>query len=344
MFELAFPWAFLALPIPVLLWLLPRAPLELPTALIIPFFKGIVQVFDQTKHPISQTGNVVSLLLIWLLLLIALSGPRWVGEPLPLERQGRNIMMALDLSGSMELNDLLWKGRPATRLSIVKRAATQFVKDRNADKIGLILFGSQAYLQTPLTYDHHSLLMRIEDASVGLAGKTTSIGDALGLAVKRLQSVPSEGRVIILLTDGVNNSGILDPLKAAELATTDDIKIYTIGLGTTPDQQQDNNLFLALNPAAELDEDTLKEVAKMSGGQYFRATDGESLQKVYKTINQLETATQESETIRPQYDYYSWPLAIALFLLMIKLNQIFNIINLRRALTALSLSRGEHVL
>lgn len=318
MFELAFPWAFLALPIPVVIWfLLPRVPLELPAALKVPFFDGIAAIFEKPNSSNAQQVNRIWLFLIWALLLIALSGPRWVGAPMPLEREGRNIMMALDLSGSMELNDLLWKGRPATRLSIVKRAAMQFVNDRKTDKIGLILFGSQAYLQTPLTYDHRSVLMRIDDATVGLAGKTTSIGDALGLAVKRLQSVPSDGRVIILLTDGVNNSGVLDPIKAAELAASEGIKIYTIGLGANPSQQQENALFLALNPAAELDEDTLKEVAEVGGGQYFRATDGESLHKVYKTINQLEMASQESETIRPQFDYYAWPLSIALLILII---------------------------
>ena len=207
-----------------------------------------------------------------------------------------------------------WHGQPATRLAVVKRAAAQFVQDRLGDKIGLILFGSHAYLQTPLTYDRHNVLMRIEDATVGLAGKTTSIGDALGLAVKRLQSVPSEGRIIILLTDGANNSGVLAPLKAAELARDDGIKVYTIGLGSNAAM---GGLFLNMNMASDLDEDTLKAVSKITGGRYFRATDGASLQNIYQSINRMEKVSQEKATVRPEHDYYPWLLSLALLLLFL---------------------------
>ena len=199
---------------------------------------------------------------------------------------------------------------------VVKRAAEQFIQDRMGDKLGLILFGSQAYLQTPLTYDRHSVLLRVDDATAGLAGKTTSIGDALGLAVKRLQNVPAKGRMIVLLTDGVNNSGILAPLKAAELAREDGIKIYTIGLGAEIDPRAMGGLFFNMNVSADLDEDTLKDVAKMTGGRYFRATDMTSLQSIYNAINQLERVSQEQETVRPQHEYYPWPLSMALFLFL----------------------------
>ena len=224
-------------------------------------------------------------------------------------------MLALDLSGSMELTDMMLHGRPVSRLMVVKEAAKQFVEDRKGDHIGLILFGTQAYLQTPLTYDRHSVLARIEDASVGLAGKTTSIGDAVGLAVKRLESVPKQGRVIILLTDGANNSGILTPLKAAEIAKDEGIKIYTIGLGAESDPNAitpDN--FLTMNASADLDEDTLKEMAKMTDGQYFRATDPDSLKAIYKKINELERTKQEQASVRPQKEYYPWLLALVLLL------------------------------
>ncbi len=317
MFELAYPWVFIFLPLPWLIWfLLPRAPLQLPAALTVPFFKAMTRVVENEKQGIVRHKKITLLLLIWALLIVALTGPRWVGEPQPLAREGYNIMLALDLSGSMELTDMLLHGRPASRLAVVKRAAVQFVQERMGDKIGLILFGSHAYLQTPLTYDRLNVLMRIDDATVGLAGKTTSIGDALGLAVKRLQNVPDKGRIIILLTDGVNNSGVLAPLKAAELARDDGIKVYTIGLGSDADPQAIGGVFLRMNGAADLDEDTLEEVAKMTGGRYFRATDMQSLQTIYHTINQLETVSQEMQTIRPQRDYYDWPLALAFFLLM----------------------------
>lgn len=316
MFELTHPWVFFILLLPLVLWyLLPQAKVSVTAALNVPFYDAIQRIVQQQQGSLASEVSLAIPAVMWLLLVIALSGPRWVGEPLPVEREGYNIMMALDLSGSMEMTDMTMHDRPVTRLLVVKRAAEQFVEDRKGDRIGLILFGTQAYLQTPLTYDRRSVLMRLEDATVGLAGQTTSIGDALGLAVKRLQEVPKQGRIIILLTDGANNSGVMTPLKAAELAKDDGIKVYTIGLGAESDPRAmtpDN--MLDLNVSADLDEDTLKKIAQMTGGQYFRATDPESLQAIYQTINQLERIKQEHTTIRPQKEYYPWFISVALLL------------------------------
>lgn len=313
MFELASPWFLILIPVPILLWfLLPQAKASANTALKVPFFHALAGIIEQDK-PILGAGRFLLIPgLVWLLLIVALAGPRWVGEPKPIVRDGYNIMIALDLSGSMEIMDMQLHGRPATRLAVVKQAAEQFVQGRAGDKIGLILFGTRAYLQTPLTYDRHSVLMRIDDATAGLAGKTTSIGDALGLAVKRLGDAPKQGRVIILLTDGANNSGVLAPLKAAELAKEEGIKVYTIGLGSEADPRALASGFLMPNASADLDEDTLKKIAEMTGGRYFRAADTETLQLIYKTIHQLETVTQEQATIRPQKEYYPWFIAGAL--------------------------------
>jgi Ca-activated chloride channel homolog len=315
MFELALPWVLLGLPLPFLLWfLLPRAVLQLPAALKVPFYDAICSVINRKKPSFREQTQIGLFLLIWSLLVFAAASPRWVGEPQPLVREGRNMMLALDLSGSMELPDMLVNGQPESRLAVVKQAAEQFVQARKGDRIGLILFGTRAYLQTPLTFDHQNVLMRLDDASVGLAGQTTSIGDALGLAVKRLQEVPAKSRMIILLTDGANNSGILTPLKAAELAKLDNIKIYTIGLGAEDEKNSFGDYF-AQNSAADLDEEALKEIAKITGGRYFRASDTQSLHAVYDTINQLETVKQEQAAIRPQQELYPWPLALALLLL-----------------------------
>lgn len=316
MFELANPWALILIVLPLFLWyLLPQAKVEAAAALKVPFYDAMQKIVQQQQRAISSQISLVVPAFIWLLLVVALAGPRWVGDPLPVKREGYNIMLALDLSGSMEMTDMVWHNRPVSRLLVVKRAAEQFVEDRKGDRIGLILFGTQAYLQTPLTYDKHSILLRLEDATVGLAGKTTSIGDAVGLAVKRLQEVPKQGRVIILLTDGANNSGVVTPLKAAEVARDEGIKIYTIGLGAESDPRAmtaDN--FLDFNASADLDEDTLKKMAQMTGGQYFRATDPESLHAIYQTINQLERIKQEQASIRPQKEYYPWFIALALLL------------------------------
>lgn len=317
MFELATPWVLILLPFPLLIWFfLPRAAMQLPAALKVPFFEAMTGIVEQERKGLTKQARLPVLLLIWALLLLALAGPQWIGEPRPLAREGHNIMLALDLSPSMAVNDMFWQKRPTTRLSLVKHAANQFVQNRVNDKIGLIVFGERAYLQTPLTYDHHNVLQRLDESTAGLAGKSTSIGDALGLAVKHLQNVPNKGRIIILLTDGANNSGVLAPMKAAELARDDGIKIYTIGLGAKADTHTFNGLFLSMNASAELDEQTLTEVAKTTGAHYFRATDMKSLQAIYQAINQMEAVSQEQASVRPQIDYYPWPLALSWLLFM----------------------------
>ena len=338
MLELAMPWVLVLIIVPPLLWfLLPRAALQLPVALKVPFYNALLPIIEKEKRILASPSHVRLFFVIWSLLLIAIAGPRWVGPPIPVEREGRNIMLVLDLSGSMEINDMLLNAQPVSRLTVVKRAAKQFVQARTGDRIGLILFGSQAYLQTPLTFDRTSVLMRIDDATVGLAGKTTSIGDALGLAVKRLQNVPSASRVIILLTDGANNSGVLLPLKAAELAKDDKITVYTIGLGSEVDPQAQNDTVFNFNAGSDLDEKTLQQVATMTNGRYFRATDTQALHGIYDKINELETVNQDTATVRPQKDYYSWPLAMAILLLLYWFGEKASVITLLPA----SLNRGR---
>lgn len=316
MFQLAQPWILLLLLLPVLIrFLLPQTTTVSSAALNVPFFQELKIIADREKFRPGSVMRTGFFLLIWSLMVLAAAGPQWVGDPLPLTREGRNIMMVLDLSGSMELDDMVLNNRRVTRLAVVKKAAEQFVKERIGDHLGLILFGSRAYLQTPLTFDRQNVLLQIKDATAGLAGNTTSLGDALGLAVKRLQNVPSKSRIVILLTDGANTSGILLPLKAAELARDDQIKVYTIGLGSEPSSVV-NDGFYGMRVSADLDEETLLKIAETTGGQYFRATDAQTLQRIYDTINQLETIKQDQALIRPQQDYYSWPLALALLLFM----------------------------
>ncbi|MCH9689365.1 MAG: VWA domain-containing protein [Gammaproteobacteria bacterium] len=313
MFELTTPLALLALPVPFMLWFcLPRAKQSHQSTLKIPFFDLVAPI--QTPSRQNQTGALAWLYLIWVLIVCAAAGPRWVGAPLSLTHEGHNIMLVLDISGSMEIRDHAQHGQPKTRLDLVKQAAEHFVKHRTDSQIGLILFGTRAYLQTPLTKDHATVLMRLKDATVGLAGKTTALGDALGLAVKHMQHVPKKGRVIILLTDGANNSGMMLPLKAAELAKHDNIKVYTIGLSSGNSVP----LFGGMPVVADdLDEPTLKTIASMTQGQYFHATDKRSLEHIYQLINQLETVTHDNTTIRPEHLFYPYPLALALIFFML---------------------------
>ena len=315
MFELALPAALLVLPLPFLVWMfMPRAEPIFFSALKVPFYDALGPALHHSHVDLICKKYLYLLGLIWVLLVLAVAGPRWVGQPVPLTREGRNIMLTLDLSGSMALDDMVLHGRRATRLAVVKKSAKDFVAARTSDRIGLILFATRAYMQTPLTYDHQNVLARIDDATVGLAGQSTSIGDALGLAVKRFQSVPAEGRVIILLTDGANNSGILTPLKAAQLAKMDHIKIYTIGLGSDNRAADFGGLLMGLNPEVDLDEGTLKQIAEKTGGRYFYANDPKSLERIYQKINQLEIVKQDASTIRPQQEYYPWLLAMVCLL------------------------------
>lgn len=318
MFELTHPWVLTLLPLPLLLWYLaPKAQNTASAALKIPFFNELSTfIANQTQHRSDSLKPIVLFLFIWSLLILALSNPCWIGKPLSITRKGHHIMLALDLSPSMSVEDMPVNGQFVSRLDVVKRAAKEFVQNRTNDHIGLILFGERAYLQTPFTFDTHSILERIDDASAGLAGKSTSLGDALGLAIKQLQNVPKQSRVVILLTDGANNSGALAPLKAAELAYQDNIKVYTIGLGANTSSNNFNRLFLSMNAAAELDEATLKLIAAKTKGRYFRATDLRSLQTIYQAINAMETVKQNTETIQPRQDYYPWPLSIAWIVLL----------------------------
>ncbi len=326
MFELANPWALTALPLPLIIWFfIPRAQFMVTSALNVPFFKFLQNSISEKLIVFNTKKILWFLFAIYTLLLCAFAGPRYVGEPLPLSHESYNIMLALDISPSMGINDMSLNGRQVTRLAAVKKAAKQFILDRSGDKIGLILFGERAYLLTPLTFDKENLLMRLDDATVGLAGKSTSTGDAIGLAIKKLQNVPAKGRMIVLLTDGASNSGILSPLRAAELAKNDKIKVYTIGLHSDIDPQSFSGMFLNVNGMGDLDEATLQKVANITGGQYFRATSPKSLQNIYHSIDKMAKISQERKTVRPQHEYYPWLLAIGfmLFLYLIATSSSF---------------------
>lgn len=321
MFELAHPWVLLCWVIPWCVWFwMPPTSNQGMTALRVPFFDSIKGLLTQSTYRLTRNW--------WLsfgifgLVLLAASGPRWVGEPQPLVQEGIAIMLALDISPSMGINDMRVQGHAVTRLSVVQRAAKQFVLDRTGDPFGLIVFGERPYLLTPLTTDRQTVLTRLDDMTVGLAGQTTSLGDALGLAIKRLTSLPANSRMIVLLTDGVSNSGVLSPLKAAQLAHDAGIRVYTIGLGAAASAQTFGGLFFGMNGAADLDEPTLKKMANLTGGRYFRATDFDSLQRIYASINQLSKVPHAHVTLRPQREMYPWPLACALGLFLWMLGSV----------------------
>jgi|TARA_B110000879_G_scaffold92037_1_gene126045 Ca-activated chloride channel family protein len=254
---------------------------------------------------------LLTLSLIWLSTLTALSRPIWIGEPIALPTNGRDILLAVDISGSMEREDMRLNGNMVNRLDAVKNVVGDFVLERQGDRLGLILFGEKAYLQTPLTFDRKTMQTLLFEAQLGFAGQGTAIGDAIGLSVKRLQERPENHRVVILLTDGANNAGELAPLKAAELASRAKVKIYTIGIGA--EVMETRSIFGSriTNPSADLDEKTLSGIADATGGKFFRARNPQELTEIYQELNRLEPIEQDAETIRPIAVLYHWPLSLA---------------------------------
>jgi len=314
MIHFEWPWLILALPFPILIrWLMPaNIPVE-QAALKVPFLEDFTS--DETKA-VTQTRQWPLLLamIAWTLLVFASMRPQWHGDPIELSVSGRDLMLAIDLSGSMEEQDFIVNKTRVDRLTATKYVAAQFISRRAGDRLGLILFGTQAYLQTPLTFDRATVTTLLNESALGLAGENTAIGDAIGLAVKRLRKQQKESRVLVLLTDGANTAGEVTPLKAAELAADNDLKIYTIGIGA--DEMLVRSFFGSrkVNPSRDLDEKTLTAIAEKTGGRYFRARNTEELDKIYQLLDELEPVEKDKQYFRPKTELYYWLLAIALFL------------------------------
>lgn len=314
MIHFEWPWLIFLLPLPWLVRkLLPAsAPVE-QAALIVPFLED----FSGGETKKVSTANrwlLLPAVIAWCLLVAASTRPQWLGEPIEQAVSGRDLMLAVDLSGSMEEQDFIVKNERVDRLTATKWVAGQFIERRISDRLGLILFGTQAYLQTPLTFDRQTVLTLLNESAIGLAGESTAIGDAIGLAVKRLSKQKAESRVLILLTDGANTAGEVSPIKAAELAAENNLKIYTIGIGA--DEMVVRGFFgnRRVNPSRDLDENTLREIAEKTGGRYFRARDTEELSNIYQILDQLEPIEKDKQYFRPKTELYFWPLSLGLIL------------------------------
>jgi Ca-activated chloride channel family protein len=314
MIHFEWPWLLSLLPLPLLIrWLLPaHKPVE-QAALKVPFLDDFSE--GETRV-ISQTGRwpFLAAAIAWILLIAACTRPQWLGEPIEQAVSGRDLMLAVDLSGSMEVQDFVINKQAVDRLTATKWVAGDFINRRVGDRIGLILFGTQAYLQTPLTFDRKTVMTLLDESAIGLAGDNTAIGDAIGLAVKRLKNQEVNSRVLILMTDGANTAGEVSPLKAAELAAENQLKIYTIGIGA--DEMLVRSFFGAqkVNPSQDLDEKTLTAIAEKTGGVYFRARNTDELNKIYQLLDQLEPVEKDKQYFRPRSELYYWPLAGALLL------------------------------
>ena len=325
-FEFQWPWLLLALPLPWLARaLLPAAPTAGEAALRVPFFSELAALPGVSEGGAAgRPRNLFWLgVIVWLLLLAAAARPQWLGDPIALPREGRDLMLAVDLSESMSTRDFQVNDEPVDRLTAVKAVAAQFIEGRAGDRLGLILFGENAYLQSPLTFDRVTVNTLLRESLIGLAGKRTAIGDAIGLAVKRMRERPEGSRVLVLLSDGANTAGEVTPLQSAELAAEEGVRIYTIGVGA--DVMEVRSLFgrRRVNPSADLDEAALTAIAEKSGGGYFRAKDLEQLWNVYREIDRLEPVGGDEEYFRPVNALFHWPLggALGLSLLIVVLRR-----------------------
>ena len=310
--EFASPWLLAALPLPILVaWLLPAAADTAGAALRLPFYNALHASMGEGRGSRSRWRLLLASL-AWCCLVIAAARPQVLGDPVQFPVSGRDLLLAVDISGSMETADMLLGKQVATRLAAVKYVAGDFIQRREGDRLGLILFGDQAYLQTPLTFDRNTASIQLDEAAIGLAGQRTAIGDAIGLAVKRLRDQPQENRVLILLTDGENTAGTVDPQKAADIAASSAVRIYTIGVGA--DERVVSGFFGKRRVAnSELDEPALIAIAEKTGGQYFRARDIAGLEAIYRLLDELEPVSADEEVFRPVHELYMWPLATALF-------------------------------
>ena len=308
MMSLLWPWALAALPLPfVLRLLLPRAKNSNDAALQVPHLSDYQVSENNVFVDKKPSWPILLYTLAWICLVIAAARPQWTGDTIELPVSGRDLMLAIDISKSMD-HAIRHNQRSVSRITATKAVASAFIEKRVGDRIGLILFGDQAYVQAPLTFDRTTVNILLQEAFTGLAGQATAIGDAIGLTVKRLdkgrnknnntiQKNISDDRVLILLTDGVSNRGEITPIKAAQLAARKGLKIHTIGIGS--------------RGSRELDEITLRQIAKITGGQYFRAYTTADLQRIYALLDELEPVEKDVKSYRPIKALFYIPLAVS---------------------------------
>jgi Ca-activated chloride channel family protein len=256
-----------------------------------------------------------------LLMILGLARPQWGTRRMSVNTSGINIILAIDLSESMAALDFKYQGNTVNRLEAVKTVVRDFIQKRSGDRIGMVVFGSQAYTQLPLTQDYDTISTLLERLQIGAAGRATAIGDAIGISLKRLEDIESKSNLIILLTDGRSNSGEFAPATTAAIAKEKEVKIYTIGVGS-----QGKAPFLINDPIfgqryiyqeADIDETTLKSIADQTGGLYFRAQDLEGLKKIYATIDEMEKTDVKINTYAQYNDLYLYLLLPAFGLLLL---------------------------
>lgn len=323
MLSFSLPWIFLALPLPLLMYFVVKPkPQPQLSALKIVNNQGFPVAHESVAN--RSSIKLFASSIIWLLLIISSAQPMWIGEPITQPTQARELFLAVDLSASMQEDDMKLNGRYVDRLTMVKSVLRDFIAKRQGDRIGLILFADNAYVQAPLTFDLTTVQTLLDESFLGLVGQRTAIGEAIGLAVKRFDNKEDSNRVLVLLTDGENTAGTITPEQALELAIAKDITIYTIGVGS-----DNNRQFGFFNRSSGVDEASLTNIALATNGKFFKATDSDELEEIYQQLDALEKIEANEETMRPQIALFFWPLAIAMILVVLMMLQ--TLIQERRA-------------
>jgi Ca-activated chloride channel family protein len=326
-FEFQWPWMALLLMLPLLVqFLWPRTDPEQgdmlagrQETLLHPSLVHLQECFIGHRPRASTSGRVYSLLLwlLWLLLTLTLMRPQWLEPYTETRAEGYDLMLAVDASHSMEAMDFTVNNAQVTRMAVLKGVLNKFINNRTGDRVGLIVFGSQAYTIAPLTYDLDSVRQQLDDVVPNIAGQGTAMGDAIGLGVKKLRERPEGSRVLILVADGGNSAGTIAPIDAARLAALEGIRIYTIGVGSSLDSVQIMEFGrLVARDDLGLDEKVLRDIAGIAYGAYFRATDARALEEIYARIDELEKTRAESRMVLIPHPLYLWTLGLALLLLL----------------------------
>jgi Ca-activated chloride channel family protein len=307
-------WAFTVLPL-IILWRGRRGPVAALE------YSDVSLARDIARRTRSRIGGVVWLLPIIAaaLMIVGLARPQRTHSRTEVTTNGIDIVLGLDVSGSMEALDFTVDNYRVNRIAVVKSVVAKFIDERPNDRIGLIAFAASPYIVSPLTLDHDWLLQNLERINVGIGDDGTAIGSAIAAAVNHLRTTTAKSKVVILLTDGVNNSGKISPLAAAEAARALGVKVYTIGVGVrgkAPIPMRDEaGKVHVVTMNVDVDEKTLQAVASETGGQFYRATDTHSLQNIYEQINRYETSAQSVQKFEHVEELYRWPLFPSLGLL-----------------------------
>jgi Ca-activated chloride channel family protein len=311
MIELAHPWALVLLALPLLMRLLPPYK-ESRDSIRVPFFDKLVELSErrpETGATVLRRDRAQQFLVnfMWLCLVLAAAKPEWIAPPIQQQKSGRDLMIAVDLSGSMETTDFtLPDGSSVDRLEAVKYVLERLGDQRASDRLGLIVFGNAPYLQSPFTDDHQVWGQLLAETEIGMAGQSTAFGDAIGLAIKLFQESDSDNRVMIILTDGNDTGSMVPPVDAARVAASQDIRIYTIAIGDPASVGEE-----------ALDIDTLQRVSEITGGRYFQALDREQLAQAYLAIGELEPELYETISFRPRQSLHWVPVSVALSLYLV---------------------------